>query len=230
MEGWIKIHRKFIDWEWYKDANTSRLFLHLLLIANIEDKGFKGCKVLRGQCIIGRKKLADDLNMTEQQVRTALNHLQNTQEITIKTTNKFTIVTICKYDSYQLTKVESNQQDNQQVTNNQPTSNQQVTTTKEYKNNKNIRMEEESVPQNFEEVEVFAKENNISVELAQSFYNEYMSNGWVDGFSRPIKNWKYKLRKWSQNDFINKQAKQDNGRKLFRASSQDYSKQITVIE
>ena len=33
MSGWIKLHRKITEWEWYSDANTFRVFMHLLLTA-----------------------------------------------------------------------------------------------------------------------------------------------------------------------------------------------------
>ena len=42
MEGWIKLHRQILDWEWYDDINVKVLFLHLLLTANYEDKKWQG--------------------------------------------------------------------------------------------------------------------------------------------------------------------------------------------
>lgn len=41
MEGWISLYRKILNWEWYSDANTFRLFIHLLLQANHEEKNGK---------------------------------------------------------------------------------------------------------------------------------------------------------------------------------------------
>lgn len=32
--NFVYIHRKIMDWEWYKDPNTFRVFLHLILRAN----------------------------------------------------------------------------------------------------------------------------------------------------------------------------------------------------
>lgn len=132
--AYIKLHRKLTEWEWYTDANTMRLFLHLLFLANWKDTRYKGYDIPRGSLVTGRKKLAEELKLSEQNVRTALSHLELTNEITIKKTNKFTIITVNNYDKYQV----SNQQDNQQLTNNQPTTNQQLTTSEEYKNIKNI--------------------------------------------------------------------------------------------
>lgn len=129
-KSFIVINRKILKWGWYDDINTKVLFLHLLLIANWEDKEWHGILVKRGQVITGRKKLSKETKLTEQQVRTALDKLILTNELTINTTNKYSIITInnyCKYQNY-------NQQENQQITNNQPTNNQQITTTKQYNN------------------------------------------------------------------------------------------------
>ena len=120
MEGWIKIHRKILDWEWYNDMNTKILFLHLLLTANHEDKKWRGHNILRGQKITSREHLAEETGLSVQQVRTSLNKLKSTNEITIKTTNKNTLITIEKYNDYQINERENNQQSNQR-SNNQST-------------------------------------------------------------------------------------------------------------
>lgn len=140
--GYVKIYRKIKNWEWYKDGNTLRVFLHLLLSANYAPSKYKGHDVGVGSLVTGRKQLADELSLSEQQIRTALEHLRATNEITIKTTNKFSVITLTNYAVYQVPDGISNQQDNQQITNNQPTSNQQVTTSKESKNIRNIKEKE----------------------------------------------------------------------------------------
>lgn len=99
--GYIKLHRKLLSWEWYKDPNTRAVFLHLLLIANYGESRFKGIELHPGQAVIGRKALAKSLGLTERQVRTALKHLKTTNEIAIKTTNKFSVVTIVNWALYQ---------------------------------------------------------------------------------------------------------------------------------
>lgn len=132
-EGWIKLHRSLLNWEWYDDINTKVLFFHLLLSCNYEQKKWRGVNIEPGQIITGRYKLSEQTGLSEQQVRTSLSKLKSTNEITIKTTSKFSVITVVSWKSYQ----QPNQQPNQQSTNNQPTSNQQVTTTKEGKNIKN---------------------------------------------------------------------------------------------
>lgn len=144
--GWIKLHRQLLNWEWYSDVNVRLLFIHLLLKANYEDSNYKGLPVKRGQVIVGRKETPMEVGISAQQYRTALNKLKSTNEITIKATNKFSIVTLLNYSVYQ----DNNSEDNQQVTNNptinQPTSNQQVTTSKE---EQELKKNKEKNTQNF---------------------------------------------------------------------------------
>ncbi len=131
--GFIVIHRKMLKWEWYQDTNTVRLFFHCLLKANWENKQWQGIEIKRGSFVTGRKILAAETGLSEQQVRTSLNKLISTNEITKRTTNKYTVITINNYGKYQ----DYNPQCNQQSTNNQPTNNQQITTTKQIKQNNN---------------------------------------------------------------------------------------------
>lgn len=99
--GYIKAFRKLTEWEWYNDANTFRVFMHLLLTANYEESKWQGITIKPGQLITGRKKLAKDLKLSERQIRTSISRLKSTSEIAIKSTNKFSIVTICKWSDYQ---------------------------------------------------------------------------------------------------------------------------------
>ena len=135
--GWIKLHRKILDWEWFTSPSTLQLFIYLLLKANKEDKKWRGILIKRGQLVTSVATICEETKLSTQQARTSLNRLKSTNEITSKTTNKFTLVTICKYESYQLCG-EAEQQTNQQAL--QQTNNKQKTNKEQqHKNNKNIR-------------------------------------------------------------------------------------------
>lgn len=133
MEGWISLHRKIEGWEWYDDANTFRLFIHLLLKANHKPQKWRGVPVSRGQLVTSRQRLSEELKISQQSIRTSLTRLKSTSEITIKTTSKYTLITISNYCEYQPT----NQRSNQQLTSDQPASNQQVTTNNNVNNDNN---------------------------------------------------------------------------------------------
>lgn len=138
MNGYIKLFRQLTDWEWYTDADTMRVFLHLLLKTNHSDHEWRGIKVLRGQCVTGRKELASELKISERRVRTALNHLKSTNEVTIKATSKYSVVTIENWALYQLDDGKVTSETTSKATNDRPASDQQVTTNK---NDKNVKKE-----------------------------------------------------------------------------------------
>lgn len=129
-EGWIKIYRKFLDWGWYKHSDTKNLFIHLLIIANNQDNEWNHITVKRGQCITSLPHLSRDTGISIQSIRTCINRLKSTGEITDKSTNKFRLITIINYDTYQSQKDITNRQTNRQ-TNIQLTGNQQATNSKQ---------------------------------------------------------------------------------------------------
>jgi len=144
MQGFIYLHRKILKWEWYDDANTMRVFLHLLLTANHIKKRWRGIDIKRGQVVIGRKKLASTLKLTEREIRTSLKRLKSTNELTIKTTNKFSVVSIAEYESYQVYEKKTTSKTTSQV----PTNDQQTTTTNNDNNdNKNNKKETFEIPE-----------------------------------------------------------------------------------
>lgn len=130
QQGWIKLHRQILEWEWYSDNNCFRLFLHLLLKANHKEKRFKGIELKIGSIVTSRDLLARETGLSSQQIRTALSKLISTNEITSVTSSQGTIIQIVSYEKYQVATNE--------ITNEQPTSNQQSTTNKNDKNNKEI--------------------------------------------------------------------------------------------
>jgi len=139
----IKLFRRFKETSFFKNSHCVHLAIYLLLECNWKDNKIIFNKeeliIKRGQCITGRKKIAIETGMSQQNVRTALNILQKVKFLTSKSTNKFTIISIDNYTQYQ---TNINQQSNQQVTNNQPTSNQQLTTLEERKKDKNDKKTE----------------------------------------------------------------------------------------
>lgn len=101
MDGWIKIYRKLSDWEWYSNSYMVHLFLHLLLTANVADRKWKGIDIKRGQLVTSIRGLSDTLGIPVQSVRTCLNRLVATNEITVLATQYYTLITVCNFESYQ---------------------------------------------------------------------------------------------------------------------------------
>ena len=101
MSGWIKLHRKMTEWEWYSDPNTFRLFIHCLLRANHKEKSWRGININRGQFYTSLDTLSDETGLTQRQIRTCLNKLKSTGELSSSTMARGRMITVVKYDAYQ---------------------------------------------------------------------------------------------------------------------------------
>lgn len=121
MDGWIKVNRKILEWQWYGDSRMVHLWMHLILSANHRDSKYMGMDVKRGQVVVGRKQLSSTLGISEDRIRTGLDRLEDGGCITRKTTNKYTIITICNYDIYQLDDNYESPTNPQQIPNKSPT-------------------------------------------------------------------------------------------------------------
>ena len=153
--GYIKLFRQIVDWEWYSDIPTCRLFIHLLLKVNHTDRNWQGKKIERGSCITSFASLSTETKLSVEQIKRALKNLQKTGEIKKISTNQNTLIIVTKYDDYQcftnvdnkqttneqqtdnMQKTNEQQTDNMQKTNGKQTDNKQTTTNKNEKNIKN---------------------------------------------------------------------------------------------
>jgi hypothetical protein len=195
MEGWIKTHRKLQEWEWYNNSNMVHLLIHLVLSANHKDGNWRGQVVKRGQLITGFKSLNSITGISIQSLRTCLERLKSTSEITIKATNKNSLITILNYDFYQSTELKEIDT-NKQTTHDQQTINMQSTTNKNVKNVKNEKNDKETIP-DYSDFLFYALENKPKVDqvLLKMKYESWKVNGWMTGgkTSTKIKNWKSTL-------------------------------------
>lgn len=101
MSGWIKLHRDLINWEWYTDHNTCRLFIHCILRANFEHKVWRGIPIYRGSFYTSLDTLASETGLTNRQIRTALDKLIMTGEVTSSAMARGRMITVCNYSDYQ---------------------------------------------------------------------------------------------------------------------------------
>ena len=137
-EGWIKIHRKLAEWGWASEPNMMSLWVHLLLAASIKDTNYRGQTVKRGDVIFGLAAWSKKTGISIQSLRTCLERLKSTNEITSKSTNRFTVITIVKYEEYQEKLDGLTSKSTGSSTINQQSTNNQLTTSKECKNIRNI--------------------------------------------------------------------------------------------
>lgn len=199
QNGFVALHRSLLNWGWHADPATGWLFVNLLLMANWTDSEWQGMTIKRGQLATGRKALAAQTGLSEQTVRTSLNHLKSTNEITITSTNKFSVITVVNYGKFQdisemLTSTSTND-----LTNDQPATNQQLTTYEQEEQEKqSIEPRKRFTPPTVEDVESYCRERGNAVD-AQCFVDFYASKGWKVG-NAGMKDWHAAVRSWERRD------------------------------
>jgi hypothetical protein len=181
MSGWIKLHRQIIDWEWFDDKNTFRLFMYLLLKANHKERKYKGKLIEVGQTLTGLDLLSKEVGLTIQQIRTSLTKLKSTNEITIKTSSKGTIIQVVNYKKYQVV--------TNQITDEQQADNKQITTNKndnKEKNEKEVLLDEwisyrKQIKKTLTSASIEKLKNEMALysdEKCKFVINTSISNGW----------------------------------------------------
>lgn len=212
MEGWISLHRKFLSWEWFDKPEMVQLFIWLLLNANYTDKKWQGQVIKRGQILTTTPKIMEALRLSEQQTRTCIGRLKSTGEITCKSTNKYTIITICNYDRYQNDNLESNGQNNGQpntpATDEQRTNNgrlyDRLYVSNNNNNNNNISVCNAHTREDKERDDIFKiffLKNFVNPAYeVERFYNHYEAQGWDRGNGQKITNKVAAARNWEQED------------------------------
>ena len=190
MSGWIKIHRKFLDWEWFNKSEAVHLFLFMLIKANHKSGKWQGIDIERGQFISSLANISNATGISVQTIRTILKKFEKTNEIELKSTSQYTIVTICKYECYQ----DENETSNKPITNNQQTTNKQLTTNKNEKNVKNERSI--FIEPTYNEILEYCSERKNGVDV-NKFLNFYSAKGWMVGKNKMI-DWKACVRTWEK--------------------------------
>lgn len=135
-EGFIKLERSLTNWRYFKKPNYLLLWIYMLLEANHNDKKWQDIVIKRGQFVTSLEKLSNETGISKQTIRTIISKL-NGEELTYRSTNKYTLITILKYNEYQSITDKTNTQNNNQLTNNQQSTNKQLTTNNNDKNEKN---------------------------------------------------------------------------------------------
>ena len=184
--GYIRLYRNIMDWGWYLEPNTARLFIHCILKANYTEKEWQGIKIPAGSFVTSYDKLAQELKLSIQNIKTAIKHLKLTKELTVKSTRHYSIITVNNWYLYQINDQQNDRQEVQQTT----------TTNNIYKNNI-VEINKKFTKPTIEEIKKYCLERGNSID-AEYFYNYYESKGWLVGKSK-MKDFKAAIRTWEQN-------------------------------
>lgn len=211
-QSYIKLFRKMLDWEWWDDRNVRDLFFTMLLMANWKEKQWKGISIERGSFFTSLEHLSQKSGLSVRQVRTALNKLKSTGEVTSKTTNCGTLVTIANWGVYQGGSEKATSDMTSELTAERQTDDKRMTSERQQlKNNKNIKKGKNDkkdigesyssgskrfTPPTIEEVSAYIREQGYHID-AEMFIDHYEANGWMVGKNK-MKDYKATLRNWER--------------------------------
>jgi hypothetical protein len=122
--GYIRLWRKTLDGGLLQQHKIWVLFSYCLLKATYKRRkvihGGREILLEPGQFIFGRRVASEETGLTEREIRTALASLIALGILTSKTTNRFSIITIVNWQTYQAPEAESDQQNDQRPTSTRP--------------------------------------------------------------------------------------------------------------
>ncbi len=128
MEGFVKLYRKTLESSIFENPNLFKTFMWCLMKATYKDRktmvGLQEVKLSRGQFVTGRKAASVELNFKEASAWKYLKTLEKMQVISLKSNNKFTIVTIDNWEDYQA----ETEMSNNKVTADEQQNNNKITT------------------------------------------------------------------------------------------------------
>lgn len=168
MQGYIKLFRKLVDWEWYDNPVVKAVFIDLLLNANFREKNWQGQTVNPGELVTSVSSIAERNGLSAQQVRTALTKLEKTGEINKRSTNKNTLIIVLNYKRYQELNDFEIDYCNNQIINNQQSNNNQITNSFKSKNVKNDKNDNKYTT------------TAIRSKLAEEYSQEYLTQEWLN--------------------------------------------------
>jgi hypothetical protein len=100
-DGFIKLDRGLLNWEYWEDDAMVKTWVALLILANHEDRVWNGITIRRGQLVTSLGKLEKLLAHKKGTIRSTIARMKRAQQITQESTQRYTIITVCNYERYQ---------------------------------------------------------------------------------------------------------------------------------
>ena len=175
----------------------AHLFQHLIRKANHETRKWQGRTIERGQIVTSLASLKAQTGISTRTLRTCLDRLKSTNEVTNISTSQYRVITINNYKTYQsygfATDKQNDKPSDKQLTSDRQTTDKQPTTNN---NVNNVNNEEQilPLPPQLKNTEISRKLANtytiqdckdacnllgIPESNAQSYFDQYDSQGWL---------------------------------------------------
>jgi hypothetical protein len=193
--GFLKLYRKSLDSDFAsKGATHLAVWYYILCKANWKTGFFNGHKIDPGQFAFSQDAAAKFLKMSRSGFRRVLEDLKKFGMISANgMANRYTLLTVCNWDTYQKEDEESGQPIGQPADNRRTTSGQPPAMIEEGKKDK--KGKNTTLPTVDEvDAECLAKGYQAN---PKAFWDFYESKGWIVG-KTPMKSWRSALSGWNR--------------------------------
>jgi hypothetical protein len=133
MDGYFKVHRKILESQVFAHQTALKIWIWCLAKVSYKDrfvplkigKGETTVKLLPGQFIFGRFKAEEELGIDGSTIYKWMQKFASPEfdMISIESNNQYSIVSVCKWQEYQVIEEEKEQPSNNQVTTKEQPSN-----------------------------------------------------------------------------------------------------------
>ena len=193
----VKFDRNLLKWRWFQHPKTLAVWIWLIMKANVEDHDFEKETIHRGEVATSRRRISADTGLTEREVRTALEHLKSTGEVSVRIRPKYQVISIPEYSKYQ--DVPSGRSSGKSPSRVRQASGKSP----QYKNVRNKEEKNEKndcvhTPPSRAEVEEFCKGLGITTDI-DAFLQYNSATGWKIGRTK-VEDWRPLLMKWVSHD------------------------------
>lgn len=223
--GFVLLHRKVMDSQVWSDPVALRFFLWAIMRANFRPGWFEGVEVKRGSFITSRDRGAAELGMKPKAWYGMLDRLVKWGCLSVQTSNKWTTVSVCEYETYQgfdrTTRTTTGQrEDNGETTSGQRADNEQTTAGQRrdtIEQEQQFKQEKQSLsgadaqterplqivsvpnpktaPPTPAEVAAYAASINRPID-AERFVAHYAAQGWRRGNGQHVTDWQALVPQW----------------------------------
>ena len=103
--GYVRLWRKSLDAGWIRNQKLWAFWTYCLMKASYKEfdaiVGLQVVHLMPGQFIFGLHVASKETGLTIREIRTIIDFLRKAENMTIKTTNKFSVITIINWPTYQ---------------------------------------------------------------------------------------------------------------------------------
>jgi len=119
--GYVRLWRKSLDAGWIRNHKLWAFWTYCLMKASHKEYdaivGLQVVHLMPGQFIFGLRVASRETGLSIRQIRTILDFLRKAGNLTIKTTNKFSIITVINWPTYQGNDAENDTLNDKPLTN-----------------------------------------------------------------------------------------------------------------